>query len=692
MRRLHLAVIPLLIPLIGQAETLRIGDYNIDCSDQGNNNAVSGPNAGIPAVIQAMGQHHLAGNAQPVDVMALTELLDTNNNSITSSTLPALVNSLNAIYGSGVYAYATTPDPTSGGTQFNGPSGLIFNTQTVQLISAKSLLYSGNSGNSNPRAPMRYELQPVGYGSNADFYIYVSHMKSGETSSDKSERGQEATIIRNDEATLPSAASASVIYTGDYNSAPPEAEFTNLTAAGAGQAFDPLNFTTSKQYFSESTDDLEYRDDYEMMTSNVLNDTGPLDYVGGSFQVFGNNGTTPQYGNTDSVGNTSLSDLSNASTILKDLTQPYGSDHMPAVADYQIGVSPLPVYLTWNNSGATGDGATWDVATNQNWNNGNPALFNQNNNVTFNDSNNGHYSVTLNASVQPASVTFSNNAGNYMLSGSGGIGGTASFSVTGSGTVTISTTNTYSGPTTVTGGTLIIAAAAALPSASSVTIGNGTLMNGSPATLQLAPGIGKSTVAALTINTGGMLDMTNNSMVINYGSAANDPVATICADLAAAYAARYAGSNLPITSSTAAANSGKFAIGYTDNTATNQLTLAVTVPGDTDLSGSTDFNDLTTVAQFFGQSIAKGNNVSWQTGDVNYDGAVDFNDLTIVAQYFGDSLTKAEAASLPASFVAQFNLARAEIGGETSSVPEPASIGLLAVGCVRLLSRRQRRG
>src|ERR1019366_4514938 len=348
------------------ATTLRIAEYNIDCSDQDNNSAVTGANAGIPAVIQAMGLHHLGANAQPVDVMALTELLDTNNNSITSTTLPALVNSLNALHGAGVYAYDTTPDATSGGTQYNGPSGLIYDTKTVQVISAKSLLYSGNSSNSNPRAPMRYELQPIGYESNADFYVYVSHMKSGTTSGDQSERGQEATIIRNDEATLPST--ASVIYTGDLNSAPPEAEFTDFTAAGQGQAFDPESFTTSKTYFSEATYDLQYRDDYELMTSNVLNDTGPLDYVTGSLQIFGNNGTTAAFGRTNSSGNTSLSDLSNATTILNDLMQPYGSDHMPVVADYTIGVNPLPVVWQggtdiWSNSAKWSTGSVPNSAT-----------------------------------------------------------------------------------------------------------------------------------------------------------------------------------------------------------------------------------------------------------------------------------------------------------------------------------------
>jgi endonuclease/exonuclease/phosphatase family metal-dependent hydrolase len=334
------ALIIILFASPARATILRIAEYNIDCSDQGNNNAVSGSNAGIPAVIQAMGQHHLGTNAQPVDVMTLTELLDTNNNSITSSTLPALVNSLNAVYGAGTYAYDSTPDPTSGGTQYNGPSGIIYNTRTVQVISAQSLAYSGNSSNTNPRAPMRYELCPVGYGSNADFYVYVSHTKSGTGSSDITARSQEAAIIRNDEATLPST--ASVIYTGDLNSSPPEAEFTEYQSSGQGQAFDPENFTTSKQYFSDLTDDLEYRDDYELMTSNVLNDIGALGYVSGSLQIFGNNGTTAENGKTNASGNTSLSDLSDASMILNDLMQPYGSDHMPVEADYQVQVSPLP--------------------------------------------------------------------------------------------------------------------------------------------------------------------------------------------------------------------------------------------------------------------------------------------------------------------------------------------------------------
>jgi len=85
------------VVVLGQAQTLRIAEYNIDDSDEGNNNNITGSDAGVPTVMQAMGIHSLVGDSQPLDVLALTELLDTNNNSITSTTLPALVNALNNI-------------------------------------------------------------------------------------------------------------------------------------------------------------------------------------------------------------------------------------------------------------------------------------------------------------------------------------------------------------------------------------------------------------------------------------------------------------------------------------------------------------------------------------------------------------------------------------------------------------------
>src|SRR5271165_89192 len=79
-----MAVIPCCTAAMG---AIRVATYNIDCSDQGNNNNLSG----IATVVAGIGSHHINGNAQPVDVLALEELLDTNNNSITSTSLPILV-------------------------------------------------------------------------------------------------------------------------------------------------------------------------------------------------------------------------------------------------------------------------------------------------------------------------------------------------------------------------------------------------------------------------------------------------------------------------------------------------------------------------------------------------------------------------------------------------------------------------
>ena len=188
---------------------------------------------------------------------------------------------------------------------------------------------------------MRYEFQPVGdTGSTGIFYVYDSHMKSGSTSADATDRGEEATIIRNDEATLP--ANSSVIYTGDLNSNPPEAEFTEFTASGPGQANDPLNFPSGVQYYDDSSTDLRYRDSYELTTLNMLNGTGAINYISGTLHAFGNNGTTPANGSVDSGSDTALnSDLVqdggtfiSASTLYTDLTT--GSDHLPVFADYSF--------------------------------------------------------------------------------------------------------------------------------------------------------------------------------------------------------------------------------------------------------------------------------------------------------------------------------------------------------------------
>jgi hypothetical protein len=324
--------------------TLRIVDWNIEDDIDG----ATTPLPGFNTVLQGMGNEIIGSDpAQPIDIMTLEE---TTSN---ATTVQPILNMLNGDYAGANYKmspYQATQNGTN--TDGNGPNALVYNANTVQLLASVGVGTPEGGSNGEYRQAVRYEFQPVGYsGNNGIFYVYVSHMKSGSTSTDATDRGEEAVIIRNNEATLP--ANASVLYTGDLNSSPPEAEFTTFTASGQGEAYDPLNFSTSVQYWSESSTDLRYRDDYQLMTSNVLTGTGAINYVSGTLHSFGNDNTTPSGGNVDSPSTTGGSNTAlnymfgtvggitygsgnypNQSQVLSALTT--ASDHLPNVADYTI--------------------------------------------------------------------------------------------------------------------------------------------------------------------------------------------------------------------------------------------------------------------------------------------------------------------------------------------------------------------
>ena len=128
------------------------------------------------------------------------------------------------------------------------------------------------------------------------------------------------------------------------------------------------------------------------------------------------------------------------------------------------------------------------------------------------------------------------------------------------GTVILAAHNTYTGGTTVSQGELVVGTSGALPVNTSLTIGSAGF-------LQITSGAGSQTLSSMSISTGGTLDVTNNGLVINYGSPGSDPITPIQADLAtgAAYSSgsdAWTGSG--ITSSTAAGDPSKFGVGYLD--------------------------------------------------------------------------------------------------------------------------------
>jgi hypothetical protein len=248
---------------------------------------------------------------------------------------------------------------------FNGPSGLVYNTHTIKVIAANPLGYDGDSFNGIFRAPMRYQLRPVGYGPNADFYVYVSHYKSGSGFSNEINRLTEASEIRADADAL--GDNAHIIYTGDHNlfGFSDEQSYQILTSPGPGEAYDsaaPSQVWAADASHvnieTQSPTTVQFRDDVQLTSGSVWNPSGIYTDSGlrlanngnGTCVVFGN-GSSPSVagggtaqtfqGSVDYAGNHTLDDLPNASTVLSTLT--FASDHLPVVADYSVvGVSPLP--------------------------------------------------------------------------------------------------------------------------------------------------------------------------------------------------------------------------------------------------------------------------------------------------------------------------------------------------------------
>jgi hypothetical protein len=217
--------------------------------------------------------------------------------------------------------------------------------------------------------------------------------------------------------------------------------------------------------------------------------------------------------------------------------------------------------------------------------------------------------------------------------------------------------------------------ASGLPANGNVTIGSA----GATQNTYLAPGVGATTLSALTINTGSTLDLTTNPLTINYAGGP-DPIATIQSYLADGQILSSVVNELNSSQSSLI-----YAIGYADGAdalvsglSSGQIEIMPTLAGDAKLQGNVVFGDFQLLSQYFGQSGG------WDEGNFTYGSVIDFADFQLLAQNFGagdGGITTSELASLN-GFAARFGdeLAANPNGSGFSlvSVPEPAAAtGLL---------------
>ena len=95
--------------------------------------------------------------------------------------------------------------------------------------------------------------------------------------------------------------------------------------------------------------------------------------------------------------------------------------------------------------------------------------------------------------------------------------------------------------------------------------------------------------------------------------------------------------------------------------------MLLTMPGDANLDGRVDINDLTIVLANYGQT-----GMTWAQGEFTGDGTVDINDLTIVLAHYNQSVGSSAAGMV--------------------AVPEPSPIAIAAAALLGLVAccRRKR--
>ena len=305
------------------------------------------------------------------------------------TTTQDFLNRLNSIYQSqGItYARGFEVGNTTTGSGFGTPNageirqGVIYRTDSVELISEDSFGDLSGGLISQPRETLLHRFRPLGFSADSDLYIFNSHFEAGDFDEDMAGRETEADQIRQyiDNNNL---SNSNVIVAGDlnvsdnFNSSSTsvfggQSALEILSADGDGRVLDPLfpngevvNFSildpgapnspfgvNLAPLLTQSPSNgagplvgggIDDRFDFILQSDELLDGNG-IDSIPGSLRAFGNNGSTlnTEINDGNSITINGLTSFS-TSQVLNALEA--ASDHLPVVEDFQL-PSKLSVQL-----------------------------------------------------------------------------------------------------------------------------------------------------------------------------------------------------------------------------------------------------------------------------------------------------------------------------------------------------------
>ncbi len=153
----------------------------------------------------------------------------------------------------------------------------------------------------------------------------------------------------------------------------------------------------------------------------------------------------------------------------------------------------------------------------------------------------------------------------------------------------------------------------------------------------IAVNSGMVTAGAVSIGTGGSLNVGNNELMINYGTGA-DPMATIYGYLKSGYNnGGWNGSGIFSTAAQTPTDGLKYGLGYSDGKdgvvsglISGEIEVKYTLVGDANLDGTVNGSDFSIMAAHFGEGVT-----NWDEGNFLYGTSVNGSDFSALAANFG---------------------------------------------------------